>query len=190
MKLVGLSGTNGAGKDSVAEVLRDSHNYLFVSVSDLLREEAKVRGLDTERIHLRTISAEWRRDHGLGVLVKKAIELYEQKGGDKTYHGLVVSSIRNPGEVDIIHEEGGKLLWVDADPKVRYERIYSRGRDDDEKTFEQFSKEEQAEMQYSGDKATLSIGEVKKQADETLINNSSNLGDLDEQVGYTLGKIL
>ena len=49
MKLLGLSGTNGAGKDTVAEVLAARHNFLFVSVSDLLRDEATGRGLTTER---------------------------------------------------------------------------------------------------------------------------------------------
>jgi len=187
MKLIGLSGTNGAGKDSVAEILRDKHSYLFVSVSDLLRDEAKSRGLDTERTHLRTISAEWRREHGLGVLVKKAIELYDTKNTDDRYRGLVVSSIRNPGEVDELHKHGGKVIWVDADARVRYDRIHSRGREDDKKSFEQFKEEERAEMQHSGDSATLSMMDVKEETDDIIINNSSNFDDLDEVVRYTLG---
>ena len=61
-KIIGLSGTNGSGKDTVGEMLAAQHGYLFVSVSDLLREEARRRNLPVTREVLRTISAEWRRE--------------------------------------------------------------------------------------------------------------------------------
>jgi dephospho-CoA kinase len=191
MKLIGLSGTNGAGKDAVAEVLRDVHGYMFVSVTDLLREEAYRRGLLVERENLRMISTEWRRESGLGVLIEKAIELYEQRGGDARHAGLVASSIRNPGEVDTIHKHGGKLVWIDADPKVRYERIFSRQRtSEDNKTFQQFLHEEQAEMEHSGDSATLSMAGVRKLADRVLLNEGSDLSELAQSVTKDLKDII
>jgi len=183
MKLYGLSGTNGSGKDSVADFLVKNHGFLFVSVSDLLRKEAKNRGEAIEREVLRTISAEWRREHGLGVLVDKAVEFYKSQGGDDDYSGLVVASLRNPGEVKRIHELGGEVIWIDADPKIRYDRIYIRQRTaEDDKTFEQFELEEKAEMQHSGDEATLSLSGVKETADKTLINNENSLESLAEKV--------
>jgi cytidylate kinase len=106
--------------------LADDYGYLDVSVSDFLRQEAKKRGLPIEREVLRSISAEWRRDYGLGVLVDKAVELYK-KTGDK-YSGLVAIPMRNPGEAQHLKNLGGILVWVDADPKLRYQRIYSRRR--------------------------------------------------------------
>ena len=179
MKLLGLAGTNGAGKDTVAEILADKHNFLFISVSDLLRDELQQRGLPAERENLRELSAEWRREFGLGVLIDKAVELYEQKGGNDTYDGLVVSSIRNPGEIDRIHDFGGELLWIDADVKVRFDRITSRNRVDDPQTLEEFEKQQMAEMQHSGDEATLSMGDVMKRADKVFMNNHGDLEALD-----------
>src|SRR6056297_2510129 len=155
MKLLGLSGTNGAGKDTVAELLAQKHNFLFISVSDLLRDEAKLRGLSTDRENLRTISAEWRRAYGLGALVDKAVELYNEKGGDEKFDGLVISSIRNSGEIDRIHDFSGELVWIDADMDVRFERISSRGRDDDPHTIKEFQHQQELEMNRSGDEATL-----------------------------------
>ena len=191
MKLIGLSGTNGAGKDSVAELLCDKYRFMFVSMSDLLRIEAEKRGIAVERNNLRMISAEWRRESGLGVLIDKSIELYEESGGDDKYVGLVVSSIRNPGEVDHIHELGGKVIWIDADPQIRYDRIFSRQRTaEDNKTFEQFVNEEQAEMQHSGDVATLSMGDVKLGVDTTLINNGSTHEELELAVYENLKELL
>lgn len=174
MKLYGIAGTNGAGKDSVGEMLAERHNFLFVSVSDLLREEARKRGQPIEREVLRTISAEWRREFGLGVLVDRAVDLFNITP-DK-YQGVVAIPMRNVGEAKRIHELGGTLVWVDADPKVRYNRIFSRQRsDEDKKTFEQFQAEEQAEMTQSGDEATLNMAGVKAICDVFMRNDGNDI---------------
>jgi dephospho-CoA kinase len=66
-------------------------------------------------------------------------------------------------------------VWIDADPKVRYERMTQRQRSaEDKKTFEQFIAEEQAEMQHSGDAAALSMADVKAMADIFLQNDSND----------------
>jgi dephospho-CoA kinase len=174
--VIGISGTNGAGKDTVGMMLAEHHNYLFVSVTDLLRTECRRRKLPVERANLRMISAEWRREHGLGVLVDKAVAEYEVDK-DK-YTGVVIASLRNPGEADRIHELGGTMLWIDADPRVRYGRIQSnkehRGdrKAEDSKTFEEFLSEEKAEMYTSGDAATLNMLGVKDRC-ESVVNNSN-----------------
>jgi len=186
MKLLGISGTNGAGKDSVADALVKNHKYMFVSVSDLLRVEAKKRGLSTERVNLRAISTQWRSEHNLGVIIDKAVELYEEAGGDAKFEGLVVSSLRNPGEAERVHELDGHVIWVDADQKVRYERIFSRARDDDNKTFEQFAAEELAEMKHNSDVAALSMLDVKALSDLTIMNEGNDLMLFEDQVSEQL----
>lgn len=186
MQLIGIAGTNGSGKDTVGHMLAENHNYLFVSMTDMLREEAQKLGLPVEREVLRTISAEWRREYGLGVLVDKAIEYY--KAQDKKYDGLVMASLRNPGEADRIHELEGRVIWVDADPRVRYERTRSRSRtEEDDKTFEEFLAEQQAEMHHSGDKATLNIAGVKDTADIFLENNSEDIETFKDEAEKALG---
>lgn len=172
LEIIGIGGTNGSGKDSLGEILAKHHGYMFISGADFLREEAKKRGLPIEREVLRTISAQWRRKYGLGVLVDKAVEIFKQS--DKKYKGLVVSPMRNPGEAQHIKDLGGVLIWIDADPKIRYGRITRRQRStEDQKTFSEFLAEEQAEMQHSGDEATLNMAGVKIKADIFLENNGS-----------------
>ncbi|HUA13181.1 MAG TPA: AAA family ATPase [Candidatus Sulfotelmatobacter sp.] len=190
-KIIGLSGTNGSGKDTVGELLAKNFGYLFISVTNLLREEARRRGEPEERRVTRTISAEWRRESGLAVLVDKAIEQYE-RSKDK-YYGIVMSSLRNPGEADRIHELGGIMVWVDADPKIRYGRIQKnknvRGRGVvDNKTYEEFLKDEEAEMtpHSDDDPALLNMLGVKQKCDIILDNNFSSLGELKNKLQEVL----
>jgi dephospho-CoA kinase len=192
LKIIGLAGTNGSGKDTVGQILADKHGYLFVSVSDLLREEARRRDLPVTREVLRTISAEWRREFGLGVLVDKAVDLWKSFG-DK-YVGVVVCPMRNPGEAQHLKDLGGLLIWVDADPRTRYERIQAnaaaRGRTgEDDKTFEQFLSEEAAEMNApaGSDAAVLDMAGVKALTDTFIANDSTDLAKLQADVEQALG---
>lgn len=178
MKLIGLGGTNGSGKDTVAHMLAERHGWLFVSLSDLLRDEAAVRGLSGERKDLRSISNEWRTAFGDAALIVKAQEQFRLVKNQ--YQGLVVASIRNPGEVDAIHELGGHLIWVDADPAIRYERIQSnleaRGRaNEDRKLFAVWQEEERVEMDGTKEAAGLHVAAVKAKADHTLLNEGSDI---------------
>ncbi len=178
--IIGLSGTNGSGKDTVGHMLAENHDFLFISVTDLLRQEARARGQEPTREVLRTISAEWRRESGhLGVLVDKAIEQYEQVS-EMYPGGVVIASLRNPGEADRIHELDGVVVWTDADQQVRYDRITAHAAErnragEDNKTFDQFCAEEAAEMTTSGDAATLNMSAVKERADIFVTNNGSDI---------------
>jgi cytidylate kinase len=194
LNLVGVAGSNGSGKDAIGYLLAEHYGFLFVTVTELLREECRRRGLPVERENLRAISAEWRRERGVGVLVDKAVEAFNRLPDADRYAGLVVASLRNPGENDRVHELGGQVLWLDADPKVRYERIQknaaSRGRaEEDTKTFEQFLAEEEAEMHppEGADAAVLNMSAVKEKADLFIENNSSDLHIFEKQAATVLG---
>jgi len=189
VKLIGIGGTDGAGKDSLGQYLADEYGWLFISVTDLLRDEARRRGISLNRTNLRQISSEWRTEYGLGVLVDKALDVF--KTNPVLAKGLVIASLRNPGEVDRIHQLGGRVVWVDADPKIRYGRIKSRKRgSEDDVSFEEFLAEENAQMQYSGDETTLNLSGVKTKADIFINNDSNNIEDFKKVVLQVLNPIL
>jgi dephospho-CoA kinase len=174
--IIGIGGTNGSGKDTLGEILAKKYGFKFISLTDMLRVECRERGLPIERENLRMISAEWREKNGLGAPIDKVLEVYKLQSGN--YKGLVTASLRNPGEADRIHEFGGIVIWMDADPKTRYERVIgsNRGRDtEDNKTFEQFLQEEYDEMypKPEADATALATIEVRNRADATIMNEST-----------------
>lgn len=193
-KIVGISGTNGSGKDTVALMLAEKHGFLNASATEMFLEELKTRGWPNDREHKRKLSAEWRREHGMGVIVDKALELFQKEPGK--YKGIAVGSLRHPGEADRVHELGGVMVWVDADPKIRYKRIQndptkqSATHAEAGKTFEEFLAEEQAEMQHSGDEATLNLTAVKERADIILENDGNDIEAFKDVAEKALASVL
>ncbi len=169
---------------------------MFVSVSDILRNHLKSQGIPLTREATSQLSSEWRRKYGLGILIDKAIEIYADHGGDQKFSGLVIASLRNPAEADSVHQHGGTVLWLDADPKVRYERIRRnesiRGSARaivDNVSFEKFLADEKAEMGelVLTDPTTLSLRGVKAKSDLFLSNGGDNLESLRLKLEQTLG---
>lgn len=188
MKIIGLSGTNGSGKDTVARLLRDEFGWLFADATAMFEEELTKRGLPTDRLHKSELSAEWRRESGMAAIVDRGLRLFEAGH----YNGLVVSSLRHPGEADRVHELGGVVVWVDADLRVRYNRITrnNRGRVEDDKTFEEFVAEQEREMTPTGDAATLNIAAVKERADIAMVNDGDDIEQFKAAIRAKLASFL
>lgn len=191
-KIIGIAGTNGSGKDTVGLALAEEHDYLFVSVTDVLRNELKRQGFPADREHLRELSASWRRQFGYGVLIDRAMDVFKDQPKGK-YKGIAIASLRNPFEVDKVHELGGEVWWLDADPLLRFTRIRAnaaqRARaEEDEKTFEQFLAEEQAEMHSTGDAATLNMAAVRDKCDLQMQNGGNSLELLKQEVAALLAE--
>lgn len=172
-EIIGIAGTNGAGKDTLADLRHQRNGARSVSLSDILRNEATKRGLDHSRKVLSSISAEWGREFGPNVLSMKTIEEYRQtKTADE--NGLSIISIRRPAEAAEIQKQGGVIVWVDADQRTRYDRVASgvRNRFDDAMTFEEFCAEEAREMRHENDDpATLNMAGVRDIADVHIEND-------------------
>lgn len=191
MKIFGIGGTNGAGKDVLGIMLAEKHGYLNATATGMFLDELNNRGWPIDREHKSKLSAEWRRELGMGVIVDKAVEMFNSNPGK--YKGIAVGSLRHPGEADRVHELGGVMVWVDADPRIRYERIQKnlherKGTHAEEgKTFEEFLVEQEREMKPTGDEATLHISAVKERADIFLDNNGNDIQAFKDEAEQALG---
>lgn len=168
-KIIGISGTFCSGKDAACEYIEKQYNYSHVSSSDLLREEARKRGLTITRTVLQDIGDEMRGLYGTGVIAETILNRYRN---DTQHSGLVIAGIRNPGETDVIRNEGGIVLFVDAPPELRWKRMLGRSRDDQETTLEEFKRNEKREIK-SDNPAAINFTTVKSKADKIIYNDGS-----------------
>ena len=162
--ILGLTGTNAAGKGTVASFLQ-SKGYTYHSLSDALRNEAEHRGMGVSRKELTQLGQQLREEEGPGVLASRSIPELQD--------GLhVVDSIRHPKEVNILRSNGHFLLLaIDADPKLRFERANKRGRDENAKTLNEFMAQEQKE--FSKKETAQQIHNTMRLADETILNEGT-----------------
>ena len=139
--IIGLTGKNAAGKGELAKHIQ-SKEFVYFSLSDVLREEATRRGLDHSRGTLINLGNELRKKFGNGILAKRINE----KIRNNAKKDFVIDSIRNPGEIEELRKNKGFLLiGVVTDQKIRFQRLLKRGRAGDAATFEEFRKQEDRE---------------------------------------------
>lgn len=165
--ILGVTGKYCAGKDTVAEYLLKKSFYHF-SLSDALREELRKQKKPVTRENLLQLGNHLRSTKGHGILAELALQTIKP---DKNY---VFTSIRNPGEVDVLRQRKDFLLInVDAPIKTRFERIRNRAKSEDKviKTIEDLKAYEKREM--SKDSASQQLHTVIKRADVTLANDKS-----------------
>jgi dephospho-CoA kinase len=182
---IGLAGTLNAGKDSLGEKLAKDYNFLHMSTSDMIRLMKKREFGDTpQSLLLRNdpYINKLRSERGPGFLVQ-AVHDDWQAQKDKFPGGYVASAIRAIGEAETVKDLGGIIIFVDADPRIRYERSQIRGRDANEKgkSFEEFMGSEQLEIDVDqNDKSVQNLRAMKKMADLILINEQKTIEEFQE----------
>jgi dCMP deaminase len=179
--LIGLTGRNASGKGEVARYLQRKSFYYY-SLSDVIRDEIRLRGEQPTRERLIIVGNELRQRSGASVLAERILAKVED---DKHY---VIDSIRNPAEVDAFRAaKHFKLIRIDAPPEVRFQRILSRQRESDPRTFEEFIELENREAE--GDDTSQNLVKVELMADHTLTNEGA-LTALYAQIDDLLPKLL
>jgi dephospho-CoA kinase len=173
--ILGLTGPNAAGKGEVAAYL-ESLGFHLHSLSDVVREEARARGLDTGRESLIAIGNLLREQGGAGVLARRTIP----RLGDRD----VVDSIRNPAEVEVLRElPAFRLLGVRAPLEARFRRAIERSRPGDPTTLDEFRRRE--EQENTRDPNAQQLDATFRLADR-ILDNSGDLDDLRRAVDRVL----
>ncbi|NIO48667.1 MAG: AAA family ATPase [Candidatus Aminicenantes bacterium] len=170
-RIIGLTGTNSAGKGEVAAYL-EKKGYTYFSLSDLIREELRKIGKEVTRDNLIKMGNELREKGGHDILARRVMKKIKDKS--------VIDSIRNPREVEYLRKQRDFILVaVDAPVDLRYERARLRGRAESASTLEEFVKKEAEEM--TDREKGQQLHNCMKMADFLVINDGS-LKDLHQKV--------
>jgi len=180
--VIGITGTIASGKSTVAEILTEK-GFKYYSVRNFLVDELEKKGLQINRENMVQVANELRTNNSSSYIIEK---LYNQ--AKERNENCVIESLRNPGEVSYLKDKGGfHLIAVDADPKVRYDRLKIRSGDTDKISFEDFILNEQKEMD-SEDSNKQNIRKCIEMADFVL-DNDNDVKSLKIKMNEVLEKI-
>ena len=181
-KIIGITGTLGAGKGTVVEFLMQRHSYQHMSVRSLLRKVIADRNLPDNRDSMTEVANDMRAKGGPGSIVEKMLTDAISDG-----RPTIIESIRTTAEAETLLRYGAELISVDAGVEARYERVHQRGSETDDVTFEKFKSDEEREWE-NDDPTKQNLKAVMQMATINLKNDTS-VDDLHTEIAKKLKKI-
>ncbi|NHI83216.1 MAG: flagellar hook-basal body complex protein FliE [Candidatus Thorarchaeota archaeon] len=167
MKLVIMTGMPGAGKSEVADAFRRA-GFPVIVMGDVIRKEVMKRGLTQTPENNRKIMLDLREKEGFGAVAKYCLE--ELRSIDSSI--IVIEGCRSLAEVDVFDSCADSVLivCVHSSPKIRYQRLCQRGRDDDPQDWGTFRERDIREI-------SVGLGGVIALSDIMIVNDGS-IGEL------------
>ena len=180
MKIIGITGTIGAGKGTIVDYLIDHHHFRHYSVRGFLLEEIERRGLEHNRDSMVAVANDLRARYCPSYIIDC---LYEEAA--KSGENCIIESIRTPGEIESLGKKGDFTLFaIDADTRLRYDRIVLRDSETDHISYETFLDNEKREMD-SVDPSKQNLRKCIELSDHIFFNNGSR-----EELYYEIEKVI
>ncbi len=188
--IVGVVGKIAAGKTTVARFFEEK-GFCRVSCSDPLIDLLTHNVSDYSWVPELPEKAEPTRDrliefgkylkdkYGDDILIRLAV--------DKKRHceKVVIDGVRSEGEIKAVKRLGGKVIYVEARPEIRFKRLVERKASKDKtiKSFEDFRAMDDAEEQL------YHTSELKGLADYVIVNEGT-LDELREKVERIIEEVV
>ncbi|OGE31699.1 hypothetical protein A2631_00960 [Candidatus Daviesbacteria bacterium RIFCSPHIGHO2_01_FULL_44_29] len=164
--VIGLFGEKGSGKETFTELLKEilpNKKIQGVRTSAILMKTLKTWGLPDIRENYSKLVISMEQTFGAGSLARANKQLIDREEADI----VVIDGIRRQPEVDLVKSFPRHcLLYLTADPKLRFARLKSRQEKENEKnmTFEGFLAEESLPTEQF-------IPQMGQEADYRIENN-------------------
>lgn len=154
----------GCGKDELLAVARRL-DFSIVRMGDVVRDEARRRGLPITDAAVGGMAHSEREAHGPGIWAERTLrQIHDAR--------VLVDGLRSRAELEVFRKAFGDdlvVVAVHASPKTRYDRMLRRQRRDDAASLEAFRARDFRELGWG-------LGEAIATADVMLVNE----GTLDE----------
>ncbi len=188
--IVGVVGKIAAGKTTVAKFLEEK-GFCRISCSDPLIDllTHRVGGYswipelpeksEPSRERLIEYGKYLKDRYGEDVLIRLTL--------DKMRHcrNVVIDGVRSRGEIEAIKERGGIIIYIDARPELRYERLVRRNasKDREIRSFEDFKAMDDAEEELYRTSTLKNIADV-------IVENNGTLEGLRRKVNEIIAVML
>jgi dephospho-CoA kinase len=176
--LIGLTGTLGSGKGTVAQYLAKKHNFLYLSVRAFFAAEVVREGKMVNRANIAEMAHKIRAEHG------PLYPLEQLLNNSPHAKNIVVESIRTLNEANYLKSHGDALWAVDADINIRYKRVVARAGELDNISIDEFKKQDEAEL-HSDDPNKPNIAGLK-----TIASHVFDAGGTKEELFAQVEKVL
>jgi dephospho-CoA kinase len=171
--ILGFTGLIASGKGTAAKYFVEKHGAVSFRFSTIIRDVLDRLYLDHSREHMSKLSLVLRQNFSQDIFSK----VIAQDVDNAQNNIIVIDGIRRLNDIEHLKNISGfKLVAIEADMRIRYDRLVGRGEnpDDQNKTWEQFQADHSLETE-------LTILDTIKEADIT-VNNEGNLEDLYKQL--------
>jgi len=166
---IGFVGKIGSGKDAAADYVVKKHKFVSLRLSDVISDELVRLGIDSSRENKQILGTKMRREQGEDILMRKLFDK-AGKGGNYIFNG-----IRHPDEAAFLKKNGGILVKMVCDEKVRFERAKVRDKID----WQEFKIMDNRESERMIDKIKTDFS----------INNNGSLENLQKQLDKLIAEL-
>ena len=162
-RLILITGMTGSGKTTLASYAKE-HGYRVTTMGDVIRDLARERGLEPTPRNLGLVAKGIRREGGDAAVAERCIEKLRREDAAR----VVVDGIRSMEEVKAFRDAFSDilLLAVHSSPRTRFLRLKRRGRSDDPRSLEDFSRRDRRELGFG-------VGSTIALADHMIVNEDS-----------------
>jgi len=181
MKVIAFVGYPLSGKSTASEIARELGIPVIV-MGDVVREEAKKRGILLTDKNLGKIASELRQKEGMDSIAKRCIPRIRETV--KNTGIVVIDGIRSIAEIERFKKVFGDdfvLIAIESPVEIRFERAKMRKRSDDVESIEDLIERDRREESWG-------LKEAMEIADFT-VENTGSYNDFVETVRQILLKI-